>query len=266
MLQTLKSQALSALLETLPHMGRAAAPDGSMRISFGVDALDDPLSGGLTRGALHEVFAAGEADSPAATGFVAAMAIRAAGTRPIVWVRQDFADAECGRLYPPGLAELGLEPAQLVLVRARDGLGVLKAGAEAARCPALGVVLIEPWGEHRLMDLTASRRLALAAACSGTPTFLLRIAAEPAPSAADTRWRVRTLPSQALEANAPGHPAFALRLVRHRGGLGEREWCVEWNRDKRCFQERREHRGLQRDRTQVSRPVVSVSDDGSLAA
>ncbi|MDP3254902.1 MAG: hypothetical protein Q8M82_02805, partial [Bosea sp. (in: a-proteobacteria)] len=113
----------------------------------------------------------------------------------------------------------------------------LRAGAEAARCPALGAVLIEPWGEPRRLDLTASRRLALAAEGSGATTLVLRAAVAPQPSAASTRWQVASLPSRALEANAPGAPAFSLRLLRHRGGLGECEWRVEWSRDRQSFQE-----------------------------
>ena len=43
---------------------------------------------------------------------------------------------------------------------------MLRAGEEAARCPPLGAVIIEPWGAPKALDLVASRRLALAAALS----------------------------------------------------------------------------------------------------
>ncbi len=58
-------------------------------------------------------------------------------------------------------------------------LGILRAGAEAARCPAVGAVLMEPWGEARPLDLTASRRLTLAADQSGVTVFLLRARPRP---------------------------------------------------------------------------------------
>ena len=197
--------------------------------------------------------------------------------RQILWVRQDVLDAETGRLHPPGLAELGLDPARILLVRARDAQDVLRAGAEAARCSALGAVLIEPWGEPRLFDLTASRRLALAAEASGVTTVLLRASARQDASAARTRWLVRALPSRALEANAPGDPAFSLRLLRDRGGLGEREWRVEWNRDRQSFHERaafqerpafHERAGSQgraQDAAPLSRPLVPFPADGPAA-
>lgn len=231
--------ALADLRRHLAEASLRAAPAMVGRIGFGAPALDEALGGGIARAALHEVYAAGTADLAAATGFAAGLALRAAEGRPIFWVRQDVLDGEAGRLHPPGLAELGLDPARILLVRARDAEGVLRAGAEAARCSALGAVVIEPWGEPRRLDLTVSRRFALAAEASGVATLLLRAAA-PSASAARTRWLVSALPSRALEANAPGDPAFNLRLLRHRDGLSEREWRVEWCRDRQAFQDRTE--------------------------
>ncbi|QEL26468.1 hypothetical protein FQV39_07755 [Bosea sp. F3-2] len=240
--------------------------------------MDEALNGGLARAALHEIYAAEVADLATATGFALGLALRAGAAeekiaeRPILWARQDFVDAEAGRLHAPGLNELGLDPARLLLVRARDGESVLRAGAEAARCPALGAVLIEPWGEPRAFDLTASRRLALAAEGSGVPVLLLRVAAAETPSAARTRWQVRALASRALEANAPGAPAFVVRLLRQRGGAAEREWHVEWDRDRRTFAERslfdRSDRLASRTdhAAPLSRPLVPLPGDGQVAA
>jgi protein ImuA len=231
--------ALIDLRRRLAEASLRAVPAGrdveSGTVSFGTPVLDGALGGGIARAALHEIHAPGTADLVAATGFAVGLAIRAAGPRPILWVRQDVVDVETGRLHPPGLTELGLDPARVLLVRARDAEGVLRAGGEAARCSALGAVLIEPWGEPRRLDLTASRRLSLAAEGSGATTLLLRAAVTAQPSAARTRWLVSGLPSRALEANAPGDPAFSLRLLRHRGGLDEREWHVEWSRDRQSF-------------------------------
>jgi protein ImuA len=188
----------------------------------------------MARGALHEVYAASVEDAPAAIGFTAALAIQAAAARTVVWVRQDRPYRSAGRLYPPGLAELGLDPAQLIVVQARDATGVLRAALEAARCPAVGAALIELWGEARVLDLTATRRLSLAAAQSGATVLLARIAAHPVISAASTRWEIRTVVSVPLEANAPGLPSFNVALKRHRS-LPGRDWQVEWDRDRHSF-------------------------------
>lgn len=210
---------------------------------FGAPALDALLRTGLARAALHEIYAASDADTPVATGLALALAVRLGGQRPFIWVRQDFLGIEAGHPYLPGLVEFGLveretDPVAITLVRARDGQAALQAGLESARCPAIGVVLIELRGEIKALDLTASRRLALAARVSGATVLLARSAAPPQPSAAETRWQVKAVISHALAANASGNPAFSLTLLRHRGGLAIGEWHLEWNRDRRCFEDR----------------------------
>ncbi len=71
----------------------------------------------------------------------------------------------------------------------------------------VGAVVLEVWGEARQLDLVASRKLTLAAQASGVTCLVLRVAAEPQPSTAETRWIVRA-------AHSP--PVSALR----RGALG----------------------------------------------
>ena len=272
------ARTLADLRRSLAEAALRSAPAAGERVSLGLAGLDEVLGGGLARAALHEVYAPGTPDLAAATGFAVGLAIRAAGQRPILWVRQDYLDSETGTLHPPGLSELGLDPARVLLVRARDAEGVLRAGAEAARCGALGAALIEPWGDPRLFDLTATRRLSLAAEGSGVATLLLRASASQSASAARTRWLVQSLPSRALEANAPGDPAFRIRLLRHRGGLGECEWRVEWSRDRQCFAERTGypersvlpqkpvHTWPSPDVAPLSRPLVPLPADGQVAA
>lgn len=233
----MKTVDLEALKRKVSQLERGSSPVAAGRFATGSGVVDAALRGGLERGALHEVFAAKTSDAPSATGFAIALALRAADKRPILWVRQDFGSVEAGEIYAPGLVELGLSPERLVLVRARDGPAVLRAGEEAARCPPLGAVLIEPWGNPKALDLAASRRLALAAARSNLPLLMVRAGADPEPSAATTRWQVRSALSMELEANAPGHPAFAVSLLRHRGGASGQTWIVEWDRDQRSFKD-----------------------------
>jgi protein ImuA len=246
-------QELRRKLEALGSLGAAAPPD----IPSGADALDRALGGGLKRGALHELLAAqGLGDAAASAGFGLGLALRAAAERPIVWVRQDFVALETGRVYGPGLAEYGLDPARLVLVAARQPTDVLRAAEEAVRCTAVGAVLAELWGTPKALTLKASRRLALAAASSGTTLILIRLGAEAQPSPATTRWRVEAAPSRPLEANAPGPPTFLATLLRHRAGLPGRAIYVEWDRDRLSFA----------DPAALSRIVVSAPAERPLAA
>lgn len=245
-----------ALLDQMRRLAPQAGPHP--RVALGAEAVDTALSGGLKLGALHEIYAASGGDAGAATGFALALAARAARGRPILWARQDMLDVETGQIYAPGLAEMGLAPDAMVLVRGRDAEDVLKAGEDAVRCAGLGAALIAPWAAPGCLDLTASRRLVLAAAASGVTAIVLRIAAQPASSAAETRWRIAAAPSGLLDADAPGLPVFDATLLRQRGGAAGQSWFVEWNRDRQSFFVRDDRRAAP-----LSRPVVSLSPYGA---
>jgi protein ImuA len=208
------------------------------RIATGHTALDTALDGGLARGRVHELFAAETEDASSTTGFAAMLALRTVGQKgPIFWLRSDEAGRRGGHLYAPGLAELGGEPDGLVLGQAPDARALLKSAADAARCPGLKALVVECWGKCPELDLTASRRLSLAAEQSGVTLFLLRLDAEPMPSAADTRWAVSAAPSRALEAYAPGLPSLGIELLRRRAGPSGMRWRLEWDRDQIIFRE-----------------------------
>lgn len=210
-------------------------PEGAL-FAMGSAILDAQLGGGLPKGRMHELFAA-EPDDRAALAGVALMLAMRMGPGPLLWLRQDSAVKASGALYGPGLAELGFDPARLIEIVAPDEAALLRAAGDAVRCPQVGALLIEPWKASRGLDLTVSRRLAVAAGKSGVTVLLLRAEAEPMPSAAYSRWRVRASASAVLEAGAPGHPAIEVELLRHRGGLEGLHAWLEWNRDEHVFRE-----------------------------
>ena len=243
-----RAKTLAVLRRLLAKAGHhdVAAPDRAARFALGAPGVDAFLGGGLNCACLHEVQASRSADWSAAVGFGLALAHRAAPGRPLFWARQDFLEGEAGRLNGVGLAEFGVDPAALSLVRGRDAEAVLRAGVEAARSKSLGAALIEIFGAPRALDLTATLRLSRAAEASGVTVFLLRVCAEQEagtlaktgpPSAAASRWRARAQNSRALPANAPGPPCFAVTLLRHRGGAADRSWRLEWLRDRGLFHE-----------------------------
>jgi len=142
---------------------------------------------------------------------------------------------ESGALSMSGWAELGLDPGLLVTVRAADLDTALRTAADALACDALGAVVLEVWGQARQLDLVASRKLTLAAQASGVTGLLLRVAAEPAPSTAETRWIVRAAHSPPAPLwRAWGAPVFDAELVRNRHGPVGR-WIMEWKSDERLF-------------------------------
>jgi protein ImuA len=229
---------IGALRARIARLEGARVSESAATVALGHHEIDARLDGGLARGRLHEVFASEEEDAGAGAGFAAMLAhlvgCVADRTGAVVWLRQEEADAKAP-LHGPGLAELGLDPAGLVLGLLPDALSVLRVAAEVVRCADVGAVVIELWRAPRALDLTASRRLAVAAEGSGVTALLLRILAEPSASAAHTRWQVRSAPAVPLAANAPGFPTLDVELSRQRGGKAGGRWCVEWDRDQAIF-------------------------------
>jgi protein ImuA len=219
------------------HLRTTPCTSGDKRfVTFGDDATDARVGGGLMQQALHEFFAASVEDGNATACLAAMLAVRnCPAGRPVIWVRESRCTGRIGRLYAAGLHELGCDPGRVLLVDAPDSRAVLRAGADIVKCGQVGAVIIEPWGKAPLLDLTASRRLSMAAAASGVPVLVVRVDAVPAPSAAQTRWQIASAPSSPLAGGAPGHPAFDITLLRHRGGFAGFEARLEWNRDIRSF-------------------------------
>lgn len=229
------SAPLARLKRRLERLERPRGASGFF--SLGHDAVDARLGGGLARGALHEICGADVEDHPAASGFALMLAARASGARPILWLREDRGQRQHGRLYGPGMVELGITPAKIILVTVSDTLSILRAGADILGCAGIGALVIEPLGEARALDLTASRRLVLAAEKSGVAAFILRDRVASFASAAATRWRAASALSVALPGNAPGQVALSVELVRHRSGVPPFVLVMEWDREGHVFRE-----------------------------
>jgi protein ImuA len=198
-------------------------------------ATRDPAWSALGPGQLHEIHA-GAVDWAAALAFALGAA---AGEGPVVLVRGARRGAWPLDPCAAGLAELGIDPARLLIIAAPDAKALLRAGHEAARCPGLAALVLESWGALPAYDLTASRRLVLAAEASGVPVVMLRLEAQPRPSAAHSRWSIRAGPSVAppspLAIAPPGPAMLALDLLRRRGGPAQPPCNLAWDEDDGAF-------------------------------
>src|SRR6202163_4162071 len=236
-----RTNTLASLRGSIERIEAHADATALARGALGHADADATLQGGLAVAAVHEVFAEAGRQGAAATGFIAGLAGRVTARRPLVWVRQDFTEVESGAVSMSGLAELGLDPRLLVTVRAADVDTALRTAADALACDALGAVVLEVGADARQLDLVASRKLTLAAQASGVTALLLRVAATPQPSTAETRWIVRAAhspPASPLMPAAPwiggGAPVFDAQLVRnHHGPVGR--WIMEWKCDECLF-------------------------------
>lgn len=219
---------------------REYRPDKQNLLPIGAPMVDDRLQGGIVRNGLHEFFGTQKGDTIAAAAFALLLALRLPELAArIFWISGDKERQASGRLYPPGLAEMGADPAKIILVQTADLRAALRATADSIRSKAAGAVILEAQGNAKLIDLTSTRRLALAAAEAGVLALLVRGDAMPMPSAASTRWQICSAPSLPLPGNAPGLATFDISLLRHRGGIAPFAAKVTWDHATRSFHDTR---------------------------
>src|SRR5690349_20397049 len=116
-------------------------PPGSLNdpglLPLGLPSLDAALGGGLMRGALHEIAAAGEAHLPAAAGFALGVVRRSGSSSRLFWIVDDMGIAESGTPHGAGFDGFGLAPERLVIVSVDHRRNLLWAMEEALRCRAV---------------------------------------------------------------------------------------------------------------------------------
>lgn len=212
-----RGKGLAALRAEIAALERGGRADAAV-LPFG-DACVDALlpGGGLPLGRWHELVSEGlEGEIAAApAAFASLMAAPLATRGEAVWVfRRDD-------LFAPGLTGLGFPAERLIQVCARDEAEALSVMEDALATLGVAAVI----GEVEDVDLTAGRRLQLAAETRGATAFVLKRrpfggrAGKPQGSTAATRWRVASAPSEPPAGEfGLGAPRFRVDLERCRGG------------------------------------------------
>ena len=212
----------------------------SEAVPLGLAEIDQVLpEGGLSVRGLHEIETVSPYEttpSAGATGFASWLLGRCGEVRrqkqPVLWVRRRGGRFDA-RPDGPGLLPY-LDPSRLLLSEPDSEEQVLWALEEGLRSGALAAVL----GEVKSADLTATRRLQLAAEASATPALLLRLPGALRTSAALTRWQVSAAPARSTPGlNDIAQPRLRLSLRRARGCIEdhERSWIMEWCHEKGDF-------------------------------
>lgn len=202
---------------------------------LGCAVLDDHLPGGaLALGRVHELVgeARSEVRDAAVFGFACALLTRIAPHQTtILWCARR-ANVLGGAPSVRGLVSLGLDPGRVVFVDAGDEADRLWAMEEGLSTPGLGAVVAE-LDPARRGEVTASRRLQLAAEKSGVTGLILRPrlstqagACGRVPISVETRWRVAAAPSP-FELHDL-RPVWDVTLERARRGRPGR-WTLAWD-------------------------------------
>ena len=201
-------------------------------LSLGVP--DAALKGGLGLGELHELAPLAPFHSGAGSGFALALATLVPRDGPVVWVQQDFAALETGTLYGLGCDLFGLASSRLLVVRTATPRDTLWAMEEAVKTSGVAAVIGELAQDGQAADLTATRRLSLAAQQGGGLCLLLRQQEFSQPSAAATRWIIAATPGATDGFGGLGRTAFRLSLTKNRRGpCGS--WVLQWDHHAKRF-------------------------------
>ena len=174
------------------------------------------------QGWLHELWAPSCRDHASATAW--ALSALKPDDKPLLWVTNHALLREQGMPYGPGLIDIGINPADFILIRAHsheDGLWALE---EAIKSNAFGAIV----GELSNIDLTSSRRLSLAAQTHQASCLLVMRTQAPPQSVAYSRWHVNTAPSIS-DTEWPGLARIKTSLHKHRGGELPRQTLREWH-------------------------------------
>ncbi len=210
-----RKQKLSELRAEIYHL-QGYGSKARASIPIGLPEIDRKLPGqGLAVGTVHEVCggSSGAIHGAAAAHFCAMMASKTFGK--IIWCLTRF------DIYPPALAQAGLDIDRVIFCKAKDQVGVLATAEEALRHRGIGAVV----SEVSRLGLTESRRLKLAAEESGALGLCLRRFERPADVAGfgmanscATRWRVTAMPGENLPVEGLGAPRLLVECVRATNG------------------------------------------------
>jgi protein ImuA len=178
---------------------------------------------------VHEIEGAGwDAETGiAASSFVAAL-LTGFSEGAILWAVRDDTP------FAPRLAAFGLDLGRVIFCRCPNDGEALAAMEEALHTPGIAAAV----GEVAHVTLTQSRRLHLICERAGSTGLILRrqfhgasASRKPQGSAAVTRWRIQSAPSE-TEGSWLGPPRWRLDLLYRRGGMPA-SFLVEWSDEAR---------------------------------
>lgn len=156
-------QGLSAIRAWMKEQGAPPPPIPLEGTPSGHESLDRLLSGGFPKGEITTL--RGPAGSGRMSVAAALLARLSQAGRPVAWV-----DGE-GTLYPPALAQAGVQLPRLLIVRPPTPAGGVQAAEQIAESGVFDALVVS--GLDEALSPARSRRLHLASRRAETSTLLL---------------------------------------------------------------------------------------------
>jgi protein ImuA len=231
-------EGLSKQRALLNLRARIAKIENKPALADGARAGEAPGRPGfaLPPGMLHEIFTDGHREAGAGLGFGlgAARGMLSAARPALLYLQLSNEAQETGFPYGPGLAAFGLDPEAMVVIRTGNIVELLWAAEEGLACRAVAAVIADVGDDPKALDFTASRRLGMRSAETGTTFLLLRYGAGRTASAARMRWHLRPALSSevAFDPREPGEARWRLTLEK---GLWQGKpngaWHLSWTKN-----------------------------------
>jgi protein ImuA len=186
-------------------------------------AMDAAQSPGL-----HDVRPLTYRDGPAAMGFLCGLTAMAAARRTgaVIWIAQARGGLDFGLPYGPGLKRIGIDPRRVLLIDAPDDVAALWAAEEAAKAGGTAAILAQTLGP---IDLTAARRVHLAAARGGVFAGFAQPHRALGLAPALTRWTVNGACGAARNLTQWATPRWRAGIDRRRNGPPAPAQILEWD-------------------------------------
>jgi protein ImuA len=244
-------QKFSALKTQVSAIERGSGNSVFSSLPLDSGIIDQTLGDGLLLGCLHEVA------GTAVDGFAAMLAAKftAQLKEPVLWCVDG---RQARHPFAPGLAEMGVATERLTIAYCKTPKDMLWAMEEGLKSGAAALVIGEP---SRPLDLTASRRLQLAAGTSGA-TGLILGQRNLAANACTTRWLASAIP--ASDSDVAWGGAWRLELTRARNG-GTGTWDVIWSPDRQTNRQT-DRKDIEHEKTHHLRLVSKTCNRQNSAA
>ncbi|MBI2377522.1 MAG: hypothetical protein HYV07_26205 [Deltaproteobacteria bacterium] len=153
---------LSAIRAWIRERGAPLVEQSDQRKTTGVTSFDEALGGGFSAGSITTLEGA---PGVGRTSLVTLLAREETRRGRVAWI-----DGE-GLLYPPALAQRGVDLGRLLLVHPRTDEGAIAAVEQIAAAGAFGVVIVS--GLDTALTAVRVKRIQLATRTAGVATVLI---------------------------------------------------------------------------------------------